>query len=299
VLTFRGLEQSIATARDAARSGRLDEATRAYAGAIVQSPDSAFLYRELAAVERRKGEVDAALADFRKAVALDPTDASSLVQIGDILDERGEFEAALKTYDDALAIEGSREVEAKIDAVRARTELARLPAEYRAIETAPQVTRADLAGLVGVRLSPLLDGAQPREAVVVTDVRNTWATEWIMMVARAGVMEPFANHTFQPGTLVRRTDLAQVVSRLLPRVPAVTPATLEGWRTSRLRFADLSTGHLAYPAASMAVSAGVMTMGADNAFQPSRPVTGAEASDAIAKVQALAGLPSLEGKARR
>src|SRR3954469_7572058 len=48
VLKFRNAEQVLARARDSARSGRLDEAAQAYTAAIASSPDSAFLYRELA-----------------------------------------------------------------------------------------------------------------------------------------------------------------------------------------------------------------------------------------------------------
>src|SRR5579864_418010 len=56
VMTFRGLEADIASARAAARSGRADEAIQAYTTAIRSSPESPFLYRELAAVERQKGD---------------------------------------------------------------------------------------------------------------------------------------------------------------------------------------------------------------------------------------------------
>jgi hypothetical protein len=103
------------------------------------------------------------------------------------------------------------------------------------------------------------------------------------------VIEPFANHQFQPRTLVRRADLAQAMARLLSRVAAQYPAAAKNWESARLHFSDLATGHLAYPAASVAVAAGVMKTGSDNSFQPSRPVTGLEAVDAVAKVEALAG----------
>jgi len=82
VLRFRIAEQGLGSARDLARAGKLDEAIGLYTAAIASSPDSPFLYRELAAVEWRKGAADAALEHFRKAIALDPTDAASLVQIG-------------------------------------------------------------------------------------------------------------------------------------------------------------------------------------------------------------------------
>jgi len=57
-----------------------------------------------------------------------------------------------------------------------------------------------------------------------------------------------------------------------------------------LKFSDLSPGHLTYPAASLAVASGVMKSGPYNSFQPSRPVTGAEAIEAITKIEALAGM---------
>jgi hypothetical protein len=57
-----------------------------------------------------------------------------------------------------------------------------------------------------------------------------------------------------------------------------------------LKFSDLSPTHLAYPAASVAVAAGVLKTGAENNFQPNKPVSGAEALDAIASLEGLAGL---------
>jgi hypothetical protein len=108
-----------------------------------------------------------------------------------------------------------------------------------------------------------------------------------MFVARAGVMESFANHTFQPRNVVRRADLAQAVARLLTHVSATNAA----WSAARIRFPDLAASHLAYPAASAAVASGAMQAGPDGSFQPSRPVTGAEAIDAITRIEGLAGLP--------
>jgi len=289
VLKFRNAEQGLARARDAARNGRLDEAAQAYAAAIAASPDSAFLYRELAAVERQKGDTDTALEHFRKASTLDPGDVKTLEQIGEILQASGDFEGALKAYTDAAAIEPSAELTKRLDEVREKAALARLPAEYRAIDEAPQVTRADLAALIGIRLNRMLTTSRRNEAAVITDVRNHWAATWIMSVARAGVMEPYANHAFQPRTVVRRTDLAQATARLLALLATRDPARAKAWDAARLKFSDLSPSHLAYPAASVAVASGVMTMAPGDSFQPSRAVTGAEAIEAITKIQALAG----------
>lgn len=289
VMTFRGLEADIATARAAARSGRADEAIQAYTTAIRSSPESPFLYRELAAVERQKGDTAAALDHYRKAASLDPTDARTLAQIGELLDASGDLAAADTAYSDSLQIEANPDVEARLDDLRMRTALAKLPAEYRAIDQAVQVTRADLAALIGIRLAPLLTGERSRDAALITDVRSSWAAAWIMAVARAGVMEPFANHQFQPRAVVRRSDLAQAAARLLSRISA-QPGQRAAWEGARLKFSDLAASHLAYPAASAAVAAGVMKTAPGDAFQPSRPVTGAEAVESVDKLASIAGV---------
>ena len=289
VLKFQVLERGLSRARAAAGAGRLDEAITAYADAIRTSPDSPFLYRELAGVERKKGSAAAALDDFRRAVALDPVDAASMVQIGEILDEQRDYAGAARAYADALAVEPGVEVERRLEAVRARADLARLPAEYRAIERTAQLTRAELAALIGVRLGELLQDAARSAAAPITDIRGHWASVWMTAVANAGVMEPFSNHAFQPRTVVHRVDLAQAAARLLARAEKRRPGQLQTWEAARLTFADLPTSHLAYAAASMTVAAGAMRAAGDT-FQPSRPVTGAEAIDAINRIATLSGL---------
>jgi Tfp pilus assembly protein PilF len=298
VLEFRIAEQRVAEARAAAAAGRAEDAIRIYTTAIASSPGSSFLYRELAGVERQRGETASALAHFRTAVDLDPSDAGSLTGIGELLEAAGDFDGAAKAYTGALAVERTAVVQAKLDAVRARAALAQLPAQYREIDTAPQITRGELAALIGVRLAPLLQPDSRPDAEVITDVRDDWAASWILTVARAGVMEPFANHAFQPQTVVRRIDLAQAVERLLSRIAPLKPAAAGAWQSAQRAFTDLAPDHLAYPAASTSVAAGVLTTGADGSFQPSTVVTGGEAVEAIRRLEALAGLPA-PGKAQR
>ena len=294
VLRFRGQQNDLNRARTAALAGRSEDAIALYTRAIEGSPDSAFLYRELAAVERQHGDTDRALEHYTKAAALEPSDSASRVQIGEILEVRGDFEGAAKALAAALALEPDAHVEAKLEILRARAELARLPAEYRALDDATQITRGDLAALIGVRLAGLLRDTRARDAGVITDIRTHWAASWIVTVARAGVMDPFSNHGFQPLTVVRRIDLAQVVNRLLGKVAEATPRQPHPWLTARLKFPDLAVGHVAYPAASAAVASGAMATGADNSFRPSALVTGQEAATAIARIASM--VPAAAGR---
>jgi tetratricopeptide (TPR) repeat protein len=285
VLRFRTVEQVIEAARSSASAGRLDQARTAYQRAIDLSPDSSFLYRELGLVERRQGNGDAAVQHFTRAIELDPSDAMSMIALADLLVERQDYAGAEATYRKAAAIESTPELTAKLAAVAERVREARLPEEFKSIATATQVTRGDLAALLGTRLDRIL-AAAPTQQVVMTDVTGHWAAPWITEVAQAGVMDPFENHTFQPRLVVRRGDLAMAVRRIMVLQAANNPA-LRQRIAAQPQIADMPPSHLVYPAAAVAVASGVMPLIDGQRFEVNRPVTGAEALDVVGRLQAL------------
>jgi tetratricopeptide (TPR) repeat protein len=286
VLRARAQQENVAAARKAAQANRLDEAARLYEQAIAASPDSAFLVRDLAEVEAKQGKTDEALARFRRVVEMDPADAASRIRIGEILDARGDIEGAHTMFTEANNLEPSPELRRRIAALDARMAYLKLPAEYRAIPDSPSITRGDLASLIGIRLAPLLQRV-PSQPVVVTDARNHWASEWVMATAGAGIMEPYENHTFQPRNVVQRSDLAHAVARLLKMIAAERPQLLKDWQSRVQKIADVGVSNLQYADVSLSVAAGIIPLVDGNSFQLSRPVSGAEAIDAITSVERL------------
>jgi len=289
VLRFRSLQDVIEAGRAAAAAGRLAEARDAYQRALKASPDSAFLHRELGLLEHKQGNSDAALERFRRAVELDSADAVSLVQMGEVLEERRDFEGAAAAYRKAADIEPSADLTTRISAVAARAREARLPPEFGLIAEVSQITRGELAALIGVRLEDVVRAARPRE-VVITDAQGHWAADWITQVARAGIMDPYANHTFQPRDRITRGDLAAAVSAAVMVLAADRP-DLRARLADRPQITDMAPGHLSYPAASVAVASGVMPLLDGGRFDVARLVSGAEAAEAIARLRTLAGPP--------
>lgn len=287
VLRVRAAQQTLQRARAAADARRWDEAAAIYRQAITTSPDSAFLYRDLATVERNAGDNASALAHFRKAAELDSTDAKSLAGVGAILESQGDVTGALAAYERARRIDPAEVPDATMTRLRVAAAAAKLPNEYRAIPERPSATRADIAALIGVRLDTLLARAQTRQ-VIITDVRGHWAQQWIMPVVRAGVMDTLANYDFEPSRQVRRTELATTVSRLLALLQAVRPETAKKWQGARLTINDVAATHLSYPAVSVAVASGVMPLTAAGNFELLRGVSGAEALEIIGRLEALA-----------
>ena len=285
VLRFREIQNLIATARAAMNAGRLDEARAAYQRAIMATPDSAVLYREFGMVERRRGDAAAALEQFNRAVSLDPADAVSLSQAGELLEERGDFTGAEAAFRNAHNADLFAGYDRKADAAAARAREARLPAEYRALSSAQQITRGDLAALIGIRLEEVLREVS-RGPVVTTDTAGHWAAPWITQVAAAGIMPPFDNHTFQPQAPVRRVDLAEAASALLRAIARARPA-LQAQLAARPAIADISPSHLSYPAVASVVAAGILPLGDGGRFDTERPVSGADAIAALDRLRAL------------
>jgi tetratricopeptide (TPR) repeat protein len=287
VLRLRGLQDDVAVARKAAEAGKLADAHTAYVQAIAASPQSPFLYRELATVERRQGNLAGALEHAQKAAELEPSEARTFMLLGEIYEAQDNIAKAIDAYGSALALEPNETLDRHVDDLHEKAAFAAMPDEYKSIESSATVTRAQVAALMGVQLDAFLKRTPRRNAVVMTDTRSSWAAPWIQSVTRAGIMEAFPNHTFQPEATVRRGDLATIASRALSLIAAQNPKAGASWRNARRKFPDLAPAHLAYPAASLAVEAGVMKTADDGSFQLSRPVTGAELAESVKTLKDL------------
>jgi len=287
-LRLRVVDTVVDGARAARAAGRLDDARAGYTQAIQVSPDSAFLYRERAAVERQQGRLAEAIADLRRAVSLEPSDAEGLAALGSALAAAGDLAEAEKVYRQAYALDPSDAVRAELTRVTQARRDAAIPGQVREIESRRQVSRGDLAALLGVRFESLLRAA-PAAPLVITDLRDDWSRAWITTVAGAGVMEPYANHTFQPAAPALRADLAAASWRLIaiaaPARPAVRPYLEE-----QPRIADVSRTHPLYTAAASAVASGVMPLLEGGRFDAARSLTGAEAAAAVGRLRALLAL---------
>ena len=287
VLRFRSQQEDITEARQFAASNRLNEARAAYLSLIETSPSSAFLLREIADVERRAGNTEIALEYAAKAAQLEPDEPRGHVLLGELYEARGDTAKAADAFTTAATLQPDLNLTDRIELLRTRAAFEAMPAEYRSIETAPTVTRAQLAALLAVRLGDVLAKARAVNAVVITDTRGSWAAPYILSVTRAGVMEVYPNHTFQPDAIVRRGDLAEAASNVLEIIASRNPRLGDTWRDRQHKFADVGPRHLRYPAVALVVEAGVMAPHRDGAFNLSQPVSGPEAIAAVAKLEEL------------
>ena len=286
-LEAAALTDQVAAAREAARTGRGAEAKAAYERLIAASPESAFLYVELAGVERRLGDTGSALAWLDRAVGLEPNGLDAWLLMSELYLDDGDLDRAEQALLRAEAIAAGPDVERSRAEVDARRRAADLPAELAAIETAEAISRGQLAALLGVRFEPLLAAQSGGGAAIITDARGHWAYGWMIAVAQAGIMPADVNYRFQPQQVVSRAEFARVLVRMLRAAGAEPPPSAPPL------FSDLDPGHLDYPAASEAVAAGLLDWLPGDTFQPDRPVAGGEAMAALARLEnAIGGEPA-------
>ena len=286
VVRLRVAKAELVLAERAKADGKFPEAAVHIERAMEATPQNGAVLRAAALLELAMGREDIAEQRARQAVAIDPQDPNGYVVLGDALEKQGRLLDAVAAYDRALALEPRPAWRERRNALNASAEAVSLPPQYRAITQSAQVTRADVAAILGVRLAGALSHAPDRSATVVTDVRGHWAARWILPIVRAGWVEALPNHTFQPNGVLRRADLAAVVAAALIDVASQRPRDISRWRAARPVFADVTREHAAYSVAAMAVSSGVMLAEGDR-FSPGRIVTGAELAATISRLEQI------------
>lgn len=288
LLRIRQVQQHVDTARRARQSGRLEAAEAALSRALELAPQSAVIVREMALVELAGKRLDDAETRARRAVQLDPRDAENHATLGAVLEAKGRLREAATVYDRAADIDSTWRP--KAEAARSAADRDGVPDELRSIGLSRTVSRGELAGLIGLRLTRILERAPKRAPAIATDVRSHWAAPWIATVTRAGVMEVLPNHTFQPGGVVQRDDLALISARVVGLALAGKP-DLVRMQASRPALADVPAGNAFYRSIALSLAAGVMSIEEGGRFVPNRPASGAEVLQAIARLEQLEASP--------
>ena len=279
-LKLQATERRMGLAQAAVARGDAETAVREYSAALEAAPEVAGVRLALANLIAARGDVAGAI-DLLEA---DPSgDRQVALRRAALLRERQEFERAAEIYRGLLAADPADEAARDGEkASREGLELLSMPEEYRHIAEAPRLTRADLAALFAARVHAL-QRLGPGEPRVALDIGASWAREQVARVLALGIMDVYPNHTFQPGAVVRRADLARAAARTLdqlgwPRPPGLAPAP-----------ADMSPSHLDFEAVARVLGAGLMGLAPSGSFEPWRPVSGQEAIEVVDALSRLGG----------
>lgn len=286
MVRVRVVQDALTTAVRALRDGSLDLADAHLAKADQASPGNPAVLRTLALAAMARGRIDVAEARVREALGHDPQDPQSWSVLGEVLMLANRSREAVPAFAKALALAPDADTRQKLIEAQKRAELQTLPEPYNAMATASAVTRSQVAALLGTRLAAVLASAPTRSTEVLTDLRNHWASRWILSVVRAGWVEALPNHTFQPNSPMTRAELARILAAVLTDAAAGRPRDLAQWRAVRLAVSDVAATHSAYSAIGIVSAAGIMTSESGR-FRPSASVSGVELLAAVNRLETL------------
>ncbi len=272
-------ESKLQTARSLRLEGRDKEAAEEYRETLRIAPESGRLYAEAAEVELAAGEFEAAASHAAKALELEPRSVDLYRLRGDALRAMGDLEAAVEAYGKARSLRPEDlSLAALHDEARRELERESLPAQFSDIAFARQLNREQLAALLFVKLRSVLGSSPSRVNVIATDIGDSWAEEFIRQIVAARILPVFPNHTFQPRSSVRRSELA---SALAAAIYTLSPAQANASTGTTPVIEDVSPENLNYRSISLVISLGLLPIDDEGRFDPLGIVSGAEAIDAV------------------
>lgn len=280
-------ESRVANARELNREGRFADAAAAYLKALEAAPEVGALYLEAAEVELAAGLTARAVLHADRATELDSTNASAYRILGEAHYAREELTGAYEAYRTAAELSPRDvEIQKRLELIEREYQEEHLPPAYLEIRDAERVTRAEIAALFYLELRSAFDFVPEGPSVIATDIGTNWAATFIRHVLGVGILEVYANHTFQPQGFVRRLELSEALARALERL--APEAYRQALDSSGLEhnFPDLAASNPRFEAAALAVSLGLLMVGEGGDFEPQGFVSGEEAVSAVAALAA-------------
>ncbi|MFC1851536.1 S-layer homology domain-containing protein [candidate division CSSED10-310 bacterium] len=163
------------------------------------------------------------------------------------------------------------------------------PSELILIQEKLAITRADLAALILVILEPrtLSWKSLPsfNKPIIVLDISEHWAHNYIKTVLEYRIMKPFPNHTFKPDSPVSRYELAGIINTLLHKVTTIEAVSLDN--TPEMALHDVPTEHTLYQAIQNVINLKLMNCDEQRKFFPHSKISGNHAIGILSNLKKL------------
>ena len=283
VLELEQAQELVAQGEQEEAAGATPAALIAYESALQLGPNILEPYLRIAEIQRHSSNLDSAVRTLRLArdrigelhVILEP--------LGRALQDNGEYGDAYGVFQALEDVApGDPKVRTLVEVAGELYFTSDLPAEYRSLEQKPMIVREDLAALIAIQLEDLRERVrEPLSGVIMIDIDDSWAQDYIREVVAWRIMEPFQNHAFRTDLEVSRMMFAEVVYRILELINATDGV-------HPVNPTDVSSVHYLYERILVVVGQDILRLGPRNTFGLLEPVSGREATAAIQRLVRLA-----------
>ncbi len=273
----RKTQDALSTARTAQENGNIEAARSAYLNVLYYSPQNLQAHMALADIYLEEGQAESALVHLKSARAENPDDPRILEAYGQALFQAEKFKESLDIYQKAAELRPEdTQIQERIEQLKNRLGIFELPSQYETIPALDAVSKEDVAALIGVRFDPYLKETGDHPPIII-DISTSWATEFILKTTGLGLMDIYPNHTFQPGKIVTRAQMAEILFRLVRYLREQGYNFVQQISPQNIEITDVSSNNFYYHPIVMMVSYDFMNLAGGRRFHPDRPVSGNEA----------------------
>lgn len=275
--------QALLLEAEQARGRDQERYVRALEQALFYAPDMAAVSLQLADHYQALGDLARSQPLYEAVLAKEPHNEAVLLKLAALYEQGEKFDLALVTLDRLLALKpGDPFLEGEKRRLGDRFQQLTLPEKFKRIFFKTEITREDLAALIGFYFDRYLEIDRAPE--ILTDIDGSFAREQIIKTVTTGVMSARPDHTFHRFDAPNRARLAVTLKALIDFLQE---------RGRRLRFepadpaplaADLSPLHREHDVIQSLLRSQVLLLDAGGLFNPTRLVSPAEAVQALKKI---------------
>lgn len=284
ILRLKATEQLMTHAKEVSGSNP-DDAIKLYEKAQTIAPEVTQIPLEIATIQLRKGNCNDALANLEKSGETLPDDPEIQFAYGECLSEAREYDKALAVYQKSQQLKPDPNTEGRIADMQKILAFNAMPEEYQNIAQTSELNRAQLAALIFTNLK-FLEKYGTSNSVILVDVFDHWAKNYIQKAVDTGMMEVFPNRTFQPSRWISKIELARAAARILEILETNEGKKIPVIQTD-LSIDDVPDGNIYHAMVMKTLQAGVLSLDTDGRFHMNRPVSGAEAQSVVNRLQVL------------
>jgi tetratricopeptide (TPR) repeat protein len=253
-----------------------EEAKESFLKALFYFSNSKEAHWQLARIYRSEKKYSQALNHYEVLSNLSPADKQIFREYAETLMENEDLSKSLDVYEKLRNLSpGDQQIKERIEFLKNQLGIVELPSMYDEIPKLQAITRQDLAAILAVKFHQFL--SEPASSPIIVDIATSWASRFIIRVAAIPLMDIYDNHTFEPGRVVTRAELAETFYRLINYLSGKGKKLFPLIPTSKIQISDIPEDNIYYLPAVQMVAYQLMELSAQKRFVPDAPVSGIEA----------------------
>jgi tetratricopeptide (TPR) repeat protein len=263
----------------------------AYIGALetasFYSPEIVKIKVEIADFYTSQFQYEKASHFYEEVLEKLPNDENISMKLADVYEKISRYDSAILIYKKIQELKpADKTISRKIDELKARFNESKLPDKFKNIFFKETINREEVAALIGHYFDNYLE---PRQPLIITDIGNSFAKDYIIKVCSLEIMQLRPDHSFDRFTVVNRASFAVIADSLLKYLEksARTKNTYSVHFTpaeKTIEPADISRLHKDYEVIMFLLNSGIIKLDANNNFNPTLDITPSEVLIAVQKI---------------